>query len=198
MIASREWMGLTRACGLVAYGIALICCAIAWIRPKAGRTTARVAAVLTAIESALLLDMAFNWRWKLHQAVMDFAIQRHEYGERRMPQAIVVSLLFALLLLGLFLCWRSFRHRGTTLLAVSGTLMSVIIWCIELVSLHAVDHVLYARIGGVMAVAFLWILSAGMTSIGILLDPGKHRTLVALPRRPFIDSKDGFGSFTLR
>ena len=171
MIASREWIGLTRACGLAAYGTAWICCASAWIRPKAGRTTARVAAVLMAIESALLLDMAFNWRWKLHQAVMDLAMQRHEYGERRMPQAIVVSLLCAVLLFGLFLCWRSFRHRGTTLLAVSGTLMSVIIWCIELVSLHAVDHVLYARMGGVMAVAFLWILSAGMTSVGILLDP---------------------------
>jgi hypothetical protein len=171
MIASQGWIGPTRASGLVAYATAFTCCGIAWIRTKAGRRTSRLAAVLMLIESALLLDMAFNWRWKLHQALIDFAMRKHEYAQRGLPQLFVVTLLGALLLLGWFVAWRFFRGRGTTLLAVSGALLSLVVWCIEVVSLHAVDHVLYYSVGGVMAVSLLWILSCSMTSIGILLDP---------------------------
>jgi hypothetical protein len=169
MIASLEWLNLTRACGLVAYATAAVCCAIRWIKPKRG--TSRLAAVLLFIEVALLLDMAFNWRWKLHQALMDLAQREHEYGQRRLPQTIVLLLLVCLLLYGVYRCWRSFRHRGTTLLAVCGTLLSLVLWCTEVISLHQVDHVLYFSVGGVMAVSLLWVLACGMTSIGILLDP---------------------------
>jgi hypothetical protein len=160
----------THAIGLAAYGTAVICSGIAWIRTKTSRVS-QLAAVLMLIESALLLDMAFNWRWKLHQALMDFAMRKHEYAQRALPQLIVVTLLGALLLFGWFIAWRSFHGRGTTLLAVSGTLLSLVLWCIEVVSLHAVDHALYYSVGGVMAVTLLWLLACTMTSIGILLDP---------------------------
>jgi hypothetical protein len=170
MITSQEWLNPTRATGLVAYGAAVTCCGIAWIRTKARRAS-QLAAVLMLIESALLLDMAFNWRWKLHQALMDFAIRKHEYAQRGIPQLAAVTFLGGLLLFGLLVSCRSFRGRGTTLLAVSGAVLSRVLWCIEVVSRHAVDHVLYHSVGGVMAVSVLWILSCGMTSIGILVDP---------------------------
>jgi hypothetical protein len=170
MITIQEWLNPTRATGLVAYGTAVICCGIAWIRTKAGLAS-KLAAVLMLFESALLLDMAFNWRWKLHQALMDFAVRQHEYNQRGLPQLMVVILLVALLLFGWLTAWRSLRGRGTTLLAVSGALLSLVLWCIEVVSLHAVDHVLYYSVDGVMAVTLLWVLSCTMTSIGILLDP---------------------------
>jgi hypothetical protein len=169
MIASPEWLNPTRACGLVAYATAAVCCAIRWIKPRNG--TSGVAATLLFIEGILLLDMAFNWRWKLHQALMDLAQREHEYGQRRLPQTIVLIVLACVLLYGVYRFWRSFRHRGTTLLAVCGTLLSVVLWCTEVVSLHQVDHVLYFSLGGVMSVSLLWFISCGMTSIGILLDP---------------------------
>jgi hypothetical protein len=171
MITSQGWIGPTRATGLLAYATAFTCCGIAWIRTKARRGTSHLAAVLTLIESALLLDMAFNWRWKLHQALMDFAMRKHEYAQRGLPQLIVVTLLGALLLFGWFVAWRTFRGRGTTLLAVSGASLSLVVWCIEVVSLHAVDHVLYYSVDGMMAVTLLWLLACTMTSIGMLLDP---------------------------
>ena len=121
MITSQEWLNPTRAIGLVAYGTAVTCCGIAWIRTKARRAS-QLAAVLMLIESALLLDMAFNWRWKLHQALMDFAMRKHEYAQRGLPQLIVVTLLGALLLFGWFVAWRSFRGRGTTFTRGIGSL----------------------------------------------------------------------------
>ena len=171
IITSQGWLNPTRATGLVAYGTAVTCCGIAWIRTKATRRTSRLAAVLTLIESALLLDMAFNWRWKLHQALLDIAIRKHEYAQRRLPQLIVVILLGAVLLFGWFVAFHTFRGRGTTLLAVSGALLSLVVWCIEVVSLHPVDHVFYYSVDGIMAVTLLWLLPCAMTSIGMLLDP---------------------------
>jgi hypothetical protein len=170
MITSQEWLNPTRASGLAAYATALTCCGITWTRTKARRTTSRLAAVLMLIEGALLLDIAFSWRWMLHGVIGGF-VQRHdEYAARRLPQVIAVSILGGMLLLGLLATWRFFRGRAGALLAVSGVLLSLVVWCIEVVSLHPVDHVLYYSLGGVMAVSLLWVLSCSMTSIGILLD----------------------------
>ncbi len=134
--------------------------------------------ILTLIESLLLMDMIFNWRWMLHQLFMDLAQSAKEYDVRRMPQVIVVTLLVGLLLIGLFVARRFFRGRAAASLAVSGALLSVILWCVEVVSLHQVDHVLYHQLGKLMAVTLLWVLASLMTSIGILLDSyGNRRTV---------------------
>jgi hypothetical protein len=168
MITSGEWLTPTRAIGLLAYGTAAACCAIAWIRTKARPDVSHLAAAFTLIESVLLLDMVFNLRWKLHQFLMDIAMQKHEYGLRRLPQAIIVVLLGGLLLFGLIAARRLFRDRAWFRLAVSGVLLSVILWCVEVVSLHAVDHILYYSVGNWMVVSALWVLACLMTSIGML------------------------------
>ena len=172
MITSGEWLNPTRAVGLLAYGTAAICCGIAWMRAKARHQDGRLPAFLMLIESVLLLDIAFNWRWMLHRLAMDFAQRRYEYELRREPQFIAVVSLVALLLLGLLAVRLFFRGGRGNSLAVSGVLLSLVLWCTEVVSLHAVDHVLYHPLGKIMAVSLLWILACLMTSIGMLF--GRH------------------------
>lgn len=170
MIASGEWMTPTRASGIAAYGIAVACCGIAWARTRGERTVSQIAAWLTAIEGSLLLDMIFNGRWILHQLFLDFARRWHEYELRRLPQVIVVAILIGMLLVGFFSALRLFRARIGALLAVSGALLSLVTWCIEVVSLHQIDAALYQPIGKLMAVSLLWIASCTMTSVGILIE----------------------------
>jgi hypothetical protein len=169
MTTIEEWLNPTRAIGLIAHGTAVTCCGIAWVREKNQRQDWRLAALLTLIESTLLLDIAFNWRWRLHLFVGDVAQRRHEYELRHEAQSIALVILAALLLLGLFVTQRFFRREPGALLAVSGSLLSVAVWCVEVVSLHAVDHILYHLIGKWMVVSALWILACSMTSVGILL-----------------------------
>jgi hypothetical protein len=168
MTTIGEWLNPTRAVGLMAYGTAVTCCGIAWVREKNQRQDWRLAALLTLIESTLLLDIAFNWRWMLHQLLMDIAEGAHEYQVRRIPQLIALIILAGLLFLGLLAVRRLSRGRGGTRLAASGALLSLVLWCIEVVSLHQVDHVLYYRLGKIMAVSLLWVLACLMTSIGML------------------------------
>jgi hypothetical protein len=169
MITIGEWLNPTRAVGLVTYGTAAVCCGIAWVRAKTQGRDWQVAALLTLVESALLLDMVFNGRWRLHQFLVDIAQRAHEYQLRRLPQLIVLILLAGLLLVGLLRIRRLSRGKSGSSLAVSGVLLSIVVWCTEVVSLHQVDHVLYHRFGKIMAVCLLWILACLMTSIGILL-----------------------------
>jgi hypothetical protein len=170
MIASGEWLTPTRASGIAAYGVAVTCCGVAWARTRDERIISRIAAWLTAIECILLLDIIFNGRWILHQLFLDFAQRRHEYQLRRLPQVIVLAMLIGILLIGLSYALRFFRERIGMLLAVSGALLSLVIWCIDVVSLHQVDAVLYHPIGKLMAVCIVWIAACTMTSVGILIE----------------------------
>jgi hypothetical protein len=170
MIASEEWLTPTRATGIVAYGVAMVCCGLAWARTRRLGTNSQLAALLTAIEGALVLDMVFNWRWMIHQQLMDLAQRRNEYEIRRSPQLIAISILAVLLLVGLLAALRMLRGRAGALLAVSGVLLSLVLWCTEVISLHAVDHILYHPLGPWMIVCLVWVSAGLMTSVGILLD----------------------------
>src|SRR3984885_11407160 len=170
MIASEEWLTPTRATGIAAYGVAMTCCGIAWARTRRLRTNSQLAALLTAIEGALVLDMVFNWRWTIHQQLMDFAQRRNEYEIRRSPQLIAIAMLAVLLLVSLFAALRILRGRAGALLAVSGVLLSLVLWCTEVISLHALDHVLYHLLGQWMLVSLVWVFAGLMTSVGILID----------------------------
>jgi hypothetical protein len=101
---------------------------------------------------------------------MDFAQQRQEYEMRRSPQLIAIVTLAVLFLMGAASALRIFRARPGAGLAVSGVLLSLALLCTEVVSLHAVDHILYHLLGPWMLVSLLWVLAALMTSAGILLD----------------------------
>jgi hypothetical protein len=98
MIASGEWFNPTRATGLAAYGAALVCCTIAWMRTRM-RSKDRLALGLMGIEGVLLLDIAFNWRWRLHGLVGGYAQSHHEYEQRRLPQVIGLVILAGVVLL---------------------------------------------------------------------------------------------------
>jgi hypothetical protein len=170
MIASEEWLTPTRATGIVAYGVAMVCCGVAWVRTRRLRTISQLAALLTAIEGSLVLDMVFNWRWMIHQELMDLAQSWNEYELRRSPQVIAIAILAVLLMVGLILALRILRGRAGALLAVSGVLLSLVLWCTEVISLHALDHVLYHLLGQWMLVSLVWVFAGLMTSVGILFD----------------------------
>jgi hypothetical protein len=179
MMTIAEWLSPTRASGLVAYGAAVACCAFTWIKARGGGRPWQLPAVLTVIEVGLLLDIAFNWRWMLHSLLANLAQSENEYGTRRLPQLIVLILLGGLLFLVLRTAKRSYQNRLGALLAVAGVVLSFALWCIEVVSLHAADHVLYHSLGPFMTISFLWIPACLMTSIGMLLHSRQATASVA-------------------
>lgn len=178
-----EWLmrDPTRTTGVVAYGVALACCVVSRSRAKGDPARSRLLALLTVFEGCLLIDIVFNVRWNLHQLFMDEATTLTLYASRRGPQAVVLVVLVGIFLFGLRVTLQRLRGRGGAILAVSGALLSLTIWCTEVISLHAVDHIMYHTLGKLMTVSFLWILACTMTSFGALIE--SKTTGQSTPRR---------------
>jgi hypothetical protein len=176
MIASGEWLTPTQASGIAAYGFAVTSCGIVWARTRGSQSVRKTAAWLTAIESVLFLDIIVGGRWRLHQSFVDIAQNHHEYGFRRLPQVILVAFLLVILFVCLYFSLRLFRTKRGVLLAISGALLSLITWCIEVVSLHQVDAILYHQVWKFMVVSLVWIAGCSMTSVGILFESRRANT----------------------
>jgi hypothetical protein len=174
MVAYHEWLSLTRMTGLAAYTASLLACGWRWAKCREIEASRRLYAMLALVQFCLLLDMAFNWRWKLHDLGVQVAAKLGVYDLRRTPQLLVLlALALALALLSALIFYRLRRRIGVAL-ALTGTLQSTGLWCLECVSLHAVDRVLYRLIGGVMTVSLAWIFLALVTCLGVWLDFSRH------------------------
>ena len=161
---------LTHAAGIAAYSLAATSSAVAWIRARDNPKTARFAAFVTIAETALLLDLIFDLRWVLHAFMLRQSMEHHVYAYRTMPQTIMLFLLAAVALLVFRFVKRQLHGRKGALIAMWGLLLSITCWCVEIISLHATDRILYHFAGGLMIVAFLWILACIMTAVGIQID----------------------------
>jgi hypothetical protein len=163
-------LSATRIISLTAYAFALASCAIAWIRALRVSQRRRLAAVLTLLELAIILDLVFNGRWLLHNLLATSAMARNLYGERFGPQHLALDLLGSAAATGIGLALWLFRGRPGAILAASGGVLTWCFWWVEVVSLHTVDTFLYNPVHGVMPVKLAWATCSLMTGAGMLWD----------------------------
>ena len=168
MIAVDGWLTPTRIIGLASTLFAAIACCVAWTKNREFPQVHRLSAALVLVEAALLVDMAINGRWLIHQWIDEQAIAGGSYNHRGGPQIAGLAILCTVTLVGLGVAFALFRGRRGALLASIGALISLGFWCVEVISLHSVDAVLYDMTFGVMPITMVWIISSLMTGVGIL------------------------------
>ena len=173
MALIADGLSATRILGLTAYGIALVVC----LAKSVGRGTKggwrRLYWTLTLAELGLLLDIAFDWRWKLHDLFMHAAMAEDVYGERRMPQRLALVLVTAVTAgVAAWVLWKLRSRRGVAL-AAAATVLSIALHGVEMISYHGMDAILYRMAGGVMVVSFLWAALALVTCAGVWMDSAK-------------------------
>jgi hypothetical protein len=174
MVAYHEWLSPTRLTGLTAYTASLLACTWRWVTYRERDVWGRLYAVLVGVQLSLLLDMAFDWRWKLHDLGVRVTTGLGVYGLRSTPQLLALAALSLTLALFSILIFYKFRRRIGVALALTCTLLSVGLWCVECVSLHYVDGVLYRLVGVVMMVSLVWVGLALVTCLGIWLDGSRR------------------------
>jgi hypothetical protein len=156
---------------MVAYLIASTLCGVAWVRARRDKQITRLAVILGILNIGLFFDIAFNWRWKLHDLLQGQAMADQWYNQRHWPQVWSLAVLGIFLLMGIGVVGRRFSNGGV-LLAIGGAALSIGCWLTEVISLHATDMVLHYGIGPLMMINFVWMLACTMTSIGILKASG--------------------------
>jgi hypothetical protein len=170
MVAGYEWISPTRVAGLAVYSVTTLACALRSLRCRREDVSGRIFVVLAGVQFALLLDMALDWRWKIHDYWMREAMNLGLYADRRSPQLLALLALGLMLVLGCLLLWHRFRQRPGLSLALIGTLLSLELWCCECLSYHFVDAVLYRLLGKLMAISLVWIGLAALTCFGVWMD----------------------------
>uniref|UniRef100_A0A372IK07 DUF2243 domain-containing protein n=1 Tax=Paracidobacterium acidisoli TaxID=2303751 RepID=A0A372IK07_9BACT len=131
---------------------------------------ARLAGALGLLELAQLLDLAFNTRWILHRWFQAQFIALHLYDQRRIVQTVLLILLALVLMLLLGRVFRRLRGRAWAAVATAGGCLSFSFWCVEVISLHQIDRILYTARDGLLTIGWLWIFAALLISIGIMMD----------------------------
>jgi hypothetical protein len=167
LTVSPKTMQLAR---LSPHVFALCSCAIAWIRDLRACRSSRLAMMLAFFEFALLLDTATKARILLHDWVVRAAEGRNVYDERSPVQHLALFFLVVIGIGALAFVLRYFRDRPGATLAVSGAIFSASCWIMEIISLHAVDHVIYHTVYGIMFSGILRAIGVSMTGFGILWD----------------------------
>ena len=171
MIWAFDGLSATRVVGLAAYTSAVAVCAWRWwLDRRNERRSGSVFGVLAIVQFVLLLDIAFNLRWKLHGFFMQEAMDHGVYGLRRPPQLLALWMLVGVSTLCCAFILSRFRHRRGAAIAVAGTLLSVALRSAEVLSYHNLDAVLYAQIGKVMLVSILWMALTLLTCLGGWID----------------------------
>ncbi|MDR3750841.1 MAG: hypothetical protein P4K94_05075 [Terracidiphilus sp.] len=170
MISLAGWMTPTRSVGMAAYLFAAASCSIAWAKSRGTPPRRRLAAILAALEISLFLDMAFNGRWLLHDLLENKAMAENLYAQRVAPQLVALSILAVAAAVGMGLTLHALRGRAGASVAICGAILSLSCWCAEVISLHAVDAIFHAAVGGIMLVSLIWVAGSLMTGLGILWD----------------------------
>ena len=170
MILDWSWFSPTRMAGVAAYTASLLACVLRWVSGGRSLRSGRPFGSVAGVQFLLLLDIVFDWRWRIHEFEDRQASRIGMYQLRRMPQAIVSVVL--LLGLALFAIWimRRFRNSIGAALTMTGTLLSVGLWTCEVISFHNTDKILYHLFGPLMAIALIWLGLAALTCYGVWMD----------------------------
>ncbi len=118
----------------------------------------------------LFFDVAFDWRWKLHDLEDQIAGKREIYQLRHIPQLMALITLSIVLALATALILLKLRRWSGVALAMVGTELALGLWCSEVISLHFMDRFLYRLEGKVMVVSLAWVILAAITCLGVWID----------------------------
>jgi hypothetical protein len=149
----------TQLAGLLAFGAASLACARA-----ARARQQRLWWKLAAISTGFALEAVLGLRHRLRGAV-DIWLQGEGLYDSRTPAQIGLLVLCALLLAWAVWGLAGLRRAGPhARVAATACAVTLCLFVIEAISLHGVDALMYANIGPVRAVGWIWVVLAGTTA----------------------------------
>lgn len=152
-------MNATQAAGLLAFGCASISCFMA-VRPRLWQA-------LGWCHAALCAELLLGLRHGLHDRA-DSALRHAQAYEGRgdwqwilLAGAVGVGVFFGIAIYG-----RIARGGGRSLtVATLLSLMTLMLFVMEIISLHSVDALLYRQFDGLMVIGWIWLMTGGAVSV---------------------------------
>lgn len=170
MVFDYKWFSPTREIGLASYAASFLACVWRSRSRFAQRESGKTFGLLAGVQLCLFLDMAFDWRWKLHEIEMQAAGHLGLYGQRRIPQVLALLAVLVALFTAITLFVNKWRGAVGITLCTIGTSLAVGLWFCEVISFHFMDYFMYQTLGRVMVVSVAWASISAIICLGIWLD----------------------------
>jgi hypothetical protein len=153
-------LNATQLVGLVATAVVVVACLVARRR--------RPWRILAALHAALFIDLLGNFRHHLHDLVDAGLIADGLYQQRSGPQIVLLGLIAVSALALVVMLFKLKRTTERIGILSSGAL--VLLFLVEIISLHRVDAMLYRPVGPIMTIALLWAGLCLVTACAAMLD----------------------------
>lgn len=148
-------------CGLVVY-----LCFLRRQRRDPGHSMGLWIGLLVA-QLAMLVELQTSMRFDAGEVLRSVIRDMDLYENRRQLQAMAFVVVAIPMIAIYSTAFYMVRKRGLpVILAVGGTLASLSLFCLPLISLHAIDRIMYHHIGPVMLISLMWFGSAAVTFAG--------------------------------
>lgn len=152
----------TEAAGFIAFIPAAIAALIAAIIPR--RSSVRKAwALIGTVYVLLSVEILASTRHHLGIALREWLRATHLFPDRRPVQAVLILIVVTIVLLATFALARRAPTR-TLAAATCVTAAALGVFIVETVSLHAVDAVVYSRVGPILLIGWLWLACGWLTT----------------------------------
>jgi len=152
----------TQILGVLVFAVAAAACALAAKRTRGPAATAWK--LLAVLQLLFVAEIVLGLRHQIHGGVDAFLQDRGWYAQRQPVQLgllAVAAVAGAAALFALLKWCRSHRAAAPAALASFAVLL---LFALEMISLHAIDALLYRLIGPVMVIALLWAACAGVVA----------------------------------
>ncbi len=158
----------TEFIGIASFAVA------AWACRRAGRHGGPPWRALAAVPVLLIAEIFFLGRYRLHDRADEVACSDGWYLQRTSVQLGLIAFVVVLAVAGAWTAARDPRRPGASVLAslatiaTIATIADILLFAIETVSLHAVDALLYAQVGPLRALVFVWVATATVVTLSAL------------------------------
>ena len=145
----------TQVTGLIVFVASALSCG--W---TVRRTSGRLAVLwrcLAVAQFLFLLEIMLGLRHQVHGWVDALLQQQGWYAHRRPVQVALLALSFVGLGFALTPMLRMFSGSPWVRLAAIASFVVLVLFGLEMISLHQIDTVLYCPVGPVMLIAWMWV-----------------------------------------
>jgi hypothetical protein len=170
----------TQLTGLLAFALATAACVIAARRGGAQRARWWRMAALQAL---CFLEVLLGFRHRAHDLVDALLQARGWYAARGPLQVALLAAALCLAALTFVALIRLRRVDTSVWTAAAATAAALWLFAIEMVSLHAVDAVMYIRLGPLLLIGACWAACAAVVAWAALRSPALSRGSAPARRR---------------
>lgn len=122
------------------------------------------------ISSLSVVEIQLSLRFLIKSYLVDLSLFFTTYAERNALQGVLITVVSASLIAFIYWLIVAKRLPLSIKLALTGSAISILLFALAVISLHAIDAIFYAPLLHVYAVCWLWNIAALMIVTGVCIE----------------------------